>query len=887
MFETEDAFLNDHPRFSLALAPCLLVLILLLVVALMTTLCGGVAQAQVVAARSDWDRDDLHLSGNLPVGTVNESYNAVLAVDGGKSPYHFSVRRGELPPGITLNPTTGTLSGKPLTSGAFSFGVLVTDSWRHAHGTQPFSFIVRSGVETVDVNVSPTSTSLSSNQKQQFTATVSGTSNTGATWSATSGTVNGNGLYTAPAVSAKTNVVVTATSVADSSKFASAAITIEPATSQALQITTGNLPLGQQGDSYSEVFSATGGTTPYRWSISAGTPPAGFAMNANGDFAGMPTAAGTFSFTVTATDATNKTATGNFSVTVVAGGNFDGPAELPRVTVPTAMADTPAPDSTISVAAGGNLQAALNSANCGDTISLQAGETFTGLFTLPAKNCDINHWIIIRTSTPDTSLPPEGSRLTPCYAGIASLPGRPSFNCSVVKNVLAKVTFAGVGSGPFLLAAGANYYRLLGLEITRTAGTGAVGTLIFTKATADHIIVDRSWLHGTAQDETSNGVALTGMTNAAVINSFMTDFHCTSIVGDCTDSHTIDGGLGSLPGGPYSIVGNFLEAAGEGILLGGGPATTVPADIVIQGNHFFKPLIWQQGRPGFVGGKEGYPFVVKNLFEMKNGQRVLFEGNILEYSWGGFSQFGDAIILGVRSQADAKTKSSVCPLCQVTDVTIRYSTISHVGTGIDMDTPLSAYGGAALAGARYSIHDITVDDINAKEFSGQGALFLIMNGWKRNVLNNVMINHVTGFSDATSQAVFYFYNLTTNPQMWGFVTTNSILGSSGYTIASAGGGPTDCAHSDVPLTALDVCFASYSFNNNAIIGSSLASKPSAWPTGNHFPASVAAIQFTNFSSANGGNYQLLPSSPYVNAGSDGKDLGADISALQAAIAGVY
>ena len=96
-------------------------------------------------------------------------------------------------------------------------------------------------------------------------------------------------------------------------------------------------------------------------------------MNANGDFAGMPTTPGTFSFTVMVTDAAAKTATGNFSVTVVAGGNFDGPAELPRVTVPSAMSDTPAPGSVITVNAGGDLQSALNSAHCGDTIQLQAG----------------------------------------------------------------------------------------------------------------------------------------------------------------------------------------------------------------------------------------------------------------------------------------------------------------------------------------------------------------------------------------------------------------------------------------------------------------------------------------------------------------------------------
>jgi hypothetical protein len=104
---------------------------------------------------------------------------------------------------------------------------------------------------------------------------------------------------------------------------------------------------------------------------------------------------------------------------------YDGPAQLPIATVASSMADTPAPGSVITVNAGGNLQTALDNAVCGDTIELQAGATFSGVFNFPAKSCDNDHWIIVRTSSADTSLPPEGQRLTPCYAGVTSLVGRP------------------------------------------------------------------------------------------------------------------------------------------------------------------------------------------------------------------------------------------------------------------------------------------------------------------------------------------------------------------------------------------------------------------------------------------------------------------------------
>ena len=115
------------------------------------------------------------------------------------------------------------------------------------------------------------------------------------------------------------------------------------------------------------------------------------------------------------------------------------------------MADTPAPGAIINVNAGGDLQTALNTAQCGDTLELEAGATFTGYFSFPAKACDNEHWIIVRTSALDTDLPAEGQRLTPCYAGVASLPGRPQYTCNNPQNVLAKIVSAGTSASPVIL----------------------------------------------------------------------------------------------------------------------------------------------------------------------------------------------------------------------------------------------------------------------------------------------------------------------------------------------------------------------------------------------------------------------------------------------------
>ncbi len=880
IFKSKDTFLECDSRFFPPLAQRLSVLMLLLVAALMTASCGSAAQANGSQANS------LTLSGNPPAGTVNQSYNTVLTVSGGSSPYNFSVKTGALPPGISLNSATGTFSGTPTTAGSFSVEVLVTDAPHPDQGSQSFAITVGSGSGGVKVNVSPASTTLFSNQTQQFTATVGGTSNTGVTWLATAGSVSASGLYTAPTVTAQTSAVVTATSNADSTKSASAAVTVNPANSQPPQITTGSLPQGQQGDTYSEVFAATGGTTPYSWSISAGTPPSGITMNASGDFAGMPAAVGTFNFTVMVTDATNKTASGNFSVTVTAGSGYDGPARLPIATVPSAMADTPAPGSVIGVSAGGNLQSALNSAQCGDIIQLQAGATFSGSFTVPAKSCDINHWIWIRTSSPDSALPAEGQRATPCYAGVASLEGRPQYSCANPVNVMAKVQMTKSGDGPFQLATGANYYRFIGLEVTRPVGTPGTAQLISGQGTADRVVFDRSWLHGNPQDETEQGVSLVGMTNVAVVDSYFSDFHCISVTGVCTDAHAIGGGNGNTQDGPFLIQDNFLEASGEAVMFGGGAATLTPTDITITGNHFWKPWQWMQGNTPFVGGPDGNPFIVKNHMELKNAVRVLVEANLMENSWGGFSQTGYGILLTPKNQ-HTLSGANVCPLCQVTDVTIRYVHISHGGGGIQMATSESGDGtdGApALAGTRWSIHDVVVDDLSTK-YVGGGTVFEIANGWPTNPLNTVIINHVTGFPDPASHMMI-MGNYSTDAKMYGLVFTNNLTITGQYPVWNTGGGPTNCAYNDVPVTSITNCFATYTFGNNALVAAPPAFPPSSWPANNLFPQTVADVQFTNFNNGNGGDYELLPGSPYKNKGTDGKDLGADIVGLNVAMANV-
>lgn len=565
---------------------------------------------------------------------------------------------------------------------------------------------------------------------------------------------------------------------------------------------------------------------------------------------------------------------------------FDGPAELPRIYLQTSVTDTPAPGKVLTVKAGGDLQSALDQASCGDTIRLEAGATFSGRFHLPRKNCDDAHWVVIRSSAPDSELPPEGTRLTPCYAGVASLPGRPSFHCTSTKNELARIIFEGkAGDGPIVLAPGANHYRLQGLEITRAAGDTRITALIApeVRSPADHIVLDRLWVHGTAQDETTRGVFLTGTAYVAIVDSFFTDFHCVAVTGVCTDAQAIGGGGGSFPGGPYKIVNNFLEASGENILFGGGPATLTPADIEIRRNHLFKPLIWKPGQPGFVGGTSGRPFIVKNLFELKNAQRLLFEGNVLDYSWGGVGQTGFAIVLTPRNQMP-----NVCPLCRLTDITLRYCTVRHMASAMSIANAPSGTGGIATAGERYSIHDLVFEDIDGEFYKGFGLFTMIISNGPQ--LHDVAIDHLTAFPPRVSLSIGAN---RADPLPASITFTNSIF-SAGEREVTSTGGKQNCAFGIVrlgPEAVFKSCFNGMMFSHNAIIEAT-----GSWPKDNFFPKDENAVGFVNFNQGKDGDYRLCeakhqpPSckqaSPYVHAGSDGKNLGADIDAIAAATAGV-
>jgi hypothetical protein len=95
-------------------------------------------------------------------------------------------------------------------------------------------------------------------------------------------------------------------------------IQFAPVNCPAISLSPGTLPNGQQGASYNQAITATGGTTPYTFTVSSGTPPAGINLTSGGILTGTPSGAGAATITVRATDANGCFGTQTYTITVAA-----------------------------------------------------------------------------------------------------------------------------------------------------------------------------------------------------------------------------------------------------------------------------------------------------------------------------------------------------------------------------------------------------------------------------------------------------------------------------------------------------------------------------------------------------------------------------------------
>jgi uncharacterized protein (TIGR03437 family) len=247
---------------------------------------------------------------SLPDGALGSSYNAQLTASNGSGNYQWSVSQGSLPPGLSLGPTNGTITGTPTTGGSYPFTVMVQDTQTQQTASKSYTVGIMYITNSSPLPSGTTSTSYSvtfntadgpaGNYNWSIDTTPPGLSLSPAT-----GTLSGT-----PTTSGTFNFNITVTESAPPSNLAfptlttskAFSLTIQPPTGSGLTISPSSLPFGAFGSGYSAQLR-TNGSGSYRWAVTQGSLPPGLSLGgANGTISGTASAGGTYPFVVTVTD---------------------------------------------------------------------------------------------------------------------------------------------------------------------------------------------------------------------------------------------------------------------------------------------------------------------------------------------------------------------------------------------------------------------------------------------------------------------------------------------------------------------------------------------------------------------------------------------------------
>ena len=588
------------------------------------------------------------------------------------------------------------------------------------------------------------------------------------------------------------------------------------------------------------------------------------------------------------------------------------------------MTATVASAATITVPAGGDLQAALNAARPGDTILLAPGATYVGNFELPVHGGTT--YVTLRTGGDPALLPGDGVRVTPQDA--------PS---------LAKLQSP--NSAPALdTKAGAAYWRVTLVEFPANKnGSGDIVALGDATATQNaltlvphHLILDRVYIHGDPVFGQKRGIALNSA-ETTIINSHVSDIRSIS-----QDSQAIGGWNGP---GPFRIENNYLEAAGEVFILGGDDpkiAGLVPSNLTFRGNLVTRPASWKSPllvTPGGVtssagtggtlaAGTYGYRvvarkpvginmatsarssevqatvvaggkvtvrwtavsgateyrvygrtaggqtmywrttttsftdtgaagtagtaptaasmWVVKNLFELKNARNVQIDSNLFENHWAQ-AQAGPAILFTVRNQYGG------CTWCVVENVTFEYNVVRNIAAGFHILGIDTNYPSQQTNNIR--IRHNEVSGLDKTKWGGTGYFLLMVNQPR-----DIQVDHNTIIAPS-SNGIISMGGLPIDD----FVYTNNLARHNTYGIIGSNYGS--------GLPTINYYLPNSVTRRNVFAGG----KASLYPADNYFPTTTEfEAMFVDYAR---GDYRLKAYGSWAQAGTDGKDLGADYSRL--------
>ncbi len=268
----------------------------------------------------------------LPTAQVGVAYSTTIAAAGGAPPYSFSTNSSVLPPGMVLNAVTGVLSGTPSVVGNYSFLVTVIDSQENSAERTFFINVSETVSAPTIITASPlpeatlgtfyTQSLVVSGGKSPYSFSIlSGVLPPGLMLDTSSGVISGT-----PSQSGNFTFVVGVIDSLEGSSNKSFVLRV----SQAISITTSELPVGTVGEPYpgTEIV-VSGGAAPYLFT-SLGNFPPGLSLNSEtGVIGGTPTQSGVFAFSVLVFDSNERSARRDFTISIGAGLRFRTTSPLP------------------------------------------------------------------------------------------------------------------------------------------------------------------------------------------------------------------------------------------------------------------------------------------------------------------------------------------------------------------------------------------------------------------------------------------------------------------------------------------------------------------------------------------------------------------------------
>ena len=344
--------------------------------------------------------------------------------------------------------------------------------------------------------------------------------------------------------------------------------------------------------------------------------------------------------------------------------------ELPIQTVDTIMPTITGAVRTVNCSGGVgdamDLQSKLNAAVGGDAVLLPHGCVWTGNFIFPVHSGS-GYVVVMTDALP--SLPPPGTRVTPSNA-----PSMARLQLPAGSNQVA--VLSNDYQNPAYSARASQYWRFVGLEIAAPSTVPVTYSLVTLDAIDDsnngsaaglphHIVFDRVWVHADTLSTVMSRAFRANAAYFALVDSYISQIQAPSAPYPYAGEAQAICAWNSP--GPFTIVNNYLEASTENVLFGGDFGSTsalwVASDITFQHNYVAKNAAWAPGGPTV--------WNTKNLFELKEGIRVLVTDNVFEYSWQG-GQNGLAMTITPRTQQSGWWTS-------ISDVTVSSNVIRHVG----------------------------------------------------------------------------------------------------------------------------------------------------------------------------------------------------------------